>query len=418
MAFLQRVSEGLKKARLERALVRKSFARFVTESSTDLSAKQIPVFCFHAVGEEFEALLTHLDRNGYRTLTADELVEAVSGRKTFSKPVVLTFDDGWRSTWTVAHPLLKRFGFHGISFLVPTWMNEEQPSPTIENAAGLSRRDVLQLERATPYLSWSEAELMQDDGVFEFQSHSMTHDTVFTSNEIIDFVNPSFHRVPHKIPLVPGVSTDPWQRSQSLGMPLYTVAPRLTGATRYLHNEQLQKECIRLVQEKGGELFFQEPSWPKKLFERTSATQLDDEYESSEQRNDAIRWELKESKDTIEARLGRPVRHFCFPFYAGSELASQLSAELGYVSNYWGWAPPNNDRTPDYGRNHLYTAIDDTDYSTGDLLAGRRCNRVGDDPFRIVRLPGDYVHRLPGDGRRSLASMFLRKCVKNLRIRK
>ena len=417
MAFLQQVTEGFKKARLERALVRNSFPRFVTDSNVELHNDLIPVFCFHAVGDEFESLLQHLDRNGYRTLTADELCDALSGRKTPTKSVALTFDDGWRSTWTVAHPLLKRFGFHGISFLVPTWMHDEKPSPTIEDPAGFSRQEVLQLERATPYLSWSEAELMQDDGVFEFQSHSMTHDTVFTSNEIVDFVNPSFHRVPHKIPLVRGVATDPWQRSQALGMPLYTVAPRLTGATRYQHNEQLQKDCVEFVQEAGGEQFFQKPAWRGELSELTSAIQLGDQFESTEQRDDGIRRELRESKEAIEARLGKPVRHFCFPFYAGSELASQLSAELGYVSNFWGWAPLSNARTSSYGRNHLYAAIDETDYSTGDLLGGRRCNRVGDDPFRIVRLPGDYVQRLPGHGRCSLASMFLQKCAKNLRKR-
>ena len=422
LPIVRRLQQGWHKAQLERALVRRSFPTFVSNSSVVDLGDSIPVFCFHAVGPEFEKLLAHLQRNGYTTLTGDELVDGLASAKNFAKhkkPVVLTFDDGWRSTWSIAYPLLKKYGFHAISFLVPTWMNEGSPSQTLEHASTPTEiRELLSLEQRNPYLSWAEARLMQADGVFEFQSHSMTHDTVFTSHRIVDFVNPGFHRVPHKIPLMGDMPLDPWQRSQALGMPLYTVAPRLTGAQRFHHNESLRQACLSAVREVGETQFFAEPDWRATLESvvakhngEASVSELD----SPEQRDDAIRRELLESKQTIEAKLGTSVRHFCFPFYAGSAVASDISAEVGYVSNYWGWTPSSDVRTSHYGREHLYSAIDETDYSTGPLLGNRRTNRVGDNPFRIVRVPGDYIERLPGEGRSSMLAMFIRKCVRNLK---
>ncbi len=306
-------------------------------------------------------------------------------------------------------------------------MNNESPSETLDDQGSddVTRTyDRLRaLEQQQPYLSWSEAKIMHSEGVFDFQSHTMTHDTVFTSNQVVDFVNPSFRRVPHKIPLMQDMPKDPWRRSEALGMPLYTVAPRLTGARRYLHDEQIRQSCLNIVRSAGADRFFQQPNWRAQLNaelqagSRASQTKGNDsdEYESDQQRDDAIRSELRDSKVAIESQLGNTVQHLCFPFYAGSELASDLSAELGYKSNHWGWKPASDARTQQYGRDHLYSAIDETDYSTGTILQQRRTNSIGDDPFRIVRLPGDYIVRLPGEGRRSLLSMFVQKCIRNLR---
>ncbi len=413
-----RLVEGVRKARVELKLARRSFHEFVSDDRVTELGQTIPVFCFHAVNaSEFEGFLRHLQRNDYRTLGADHLVECLRGERSVDNAVALTFDDGWLSTWSVAYPLMKQYGFRGISFLVPTWTGEDEPGPTLDDvrAGRLALEDLARLERDRPYLSWSEAKTMQSGGVFEFQSHSLTHDTVFTSETIVDFVNPTFRRVPHKIPIVDGVSTDPWQRASALGMPLYTVAPRMTGATRYIDCNALRETCIEFVRRKGGERFFEAADWRAQL-ERLVKGRSEGErrFDTPEERDEAIRRELRESKTRIEARLERPVRHLCFPFYSGSALASEISRELGYTGNFWGWKPASDRDAERYGTRHSYAALDETDYAACDQLRGRRCNRVGDDPFRIVRLPGDYIHRLPGRGRQSLAAIFARKCRRAL----
>jgi hypothetical protein len=43
------------------------------------------------------------------------------------------------------------------------------------------------------------------------------------------------------------------------------------------------------------------------------------------------------------------------------------------------------------------------------VLPDRRSNRPGDDPYRCARLKGDYLRRLPGHGRDTLAGIMARK---------
>lgn len=72
--------------------------------------------------------------------------------------------------------------------------------------------------------------------------------------------------------------------------------------------------------------------------------------ETDEEREKAI-FEDLESKSIIEQHLeGKVVRHLCYPWWEGSELALNLSKKAGNVSNFWGCLP------------------------------NRRINKVGDDP--------------------------------------
>ena len=83
--------------------------------------ENIPIFIFHQVEtRRFESQLAFLKENKYQTLTCDELLKILKGKRTHSaKEIMLTFDDGWRSLWSVAFPLLKKYGFEATAFVVP-----------------------------------------------------------------------------------------------------------------------------------------------------------------------------------------------------------------------------------------------------------------------------------------------------------
>ncbi len=86
-----------------RALALLRFPDFVYRSRINDIGNQMPIFVFHSLDPaRFEAQLQYLTENGYRSLGADECVAVVAGRKPLSeRTVVLTFEDGLRSLWSV-----------------------------------------------------------------------------------------------------------------------------------------------------------------------------------------------------------------------------------------------------------------------------------------------------------------------------
>ena len=91
----------------------------------------LPCFTYHHVDPKlkneitirpatFEAQLKTLKSLGYHSITARELAEHQTlGTPLPDKPVMLTFDDGWRNQYTYAWPLLKRYGFKATFFVNP-----------------------------------------------------------------------------------------------------------------------------------------------------------------------------------------------------------------------------------------------------------------------------------------------------------
>ena len=106
-----------------------------------VAAEVLPVFHFHDVTPaELEPKLRFLAENGYRTTTADEIAAYVRREIRLDSPrVALCFDDAWTSLWTVAAPLLKRYGLTAITYAIPARIAEASACrPTIEEAGAAS----------------------------------------------------------------------------------------------------------------------------------------------------------------------------------------------------------------------------------------------------------------------------------------
>lgn len=87
----------------------------------------VPVLMYHSVNDaplgapelsvrphDFDAQMQYLSQNGYTPITFDEL--AAAGR--YKKPILITFDDGYRDNFTEAYPILKKYGFHATLFMI------------------------------------------------------------------------------------------------------------------------------------------------------------------------------------------------------------------------------------------------------------------------------------------------------------
>lgn len=371
---------------------------FVFDSSIKVLRDEIPVFLFHSVkADDFEEKLIYLVENNYQTIGADELYDYLIGRKRNPiNKVVLTFDDGRGSLWTVAYPLLKKYGLVGVAFIVPSWvMDDNKYCPNLDDywKGHTSLQELENRElNSNPVVTWAEVQEMHRSGNIDFQSHTLNHTLIFTSDNIVDFVNPAFNLDFYgvNIPQFRVNGRDNFNRNPEMGMPIYTTAPLASPARRYFDDEALREACILHVKANGERGFFSKRNWRKELYELVKKykweNNLNHRYETDLEKEERLLYEFKESKESIERYLRKPINHFCYPWFAGSDLSVELSKQAGYLTNLWGWNIP-----------------------------GRRTNRLGDDPYRIVRLPGDYIFRLPGKGRRSLSSITALKVLRNIK---
>ena len=96
---------------------------------------------------------------------------------------------------------------------------------------------------------------------------------------------------------------------------------------------------------------------------------------------EAIRQELLQGREILEARLSKAISQVCMPWAICGRRAELLAREVGYQS------------------------------VVADRLFGKRYVYPGANPWRLMRLKHDYIRLLPGKGRSHLPA--LRKGVAN-----
>ena len=103
--------------------------------------------------EAFEEQLQYLVKQGYTSITLSDLIHHLArGAPLPPKPVILTFDDGYRDAYTEAFPLLQKYGMTGTFFLITGFIDQGRPE----------------------YLSWAQVKEMHRAGM-QFGSHTYTH---------------------------------------------------------------------------------------------------------------------------------------------------------------------------------------------------------------------------------------------------
>ena len=154
----------------------------------------LPSFTYHHVDPKmkndiaikpatFEAQLKVLQSLGYHTVTAHEVVDhQTKGTPLPDKPVMITFDDGWRTQYTNAWPLLQKYGFKATFFINPqtisagyrayltrdmlvtlakagndieshTWRHYRLTRSRKETAAAFQKSNISELTRATSWIA-------------------------------------------------------------------------------------------------------------------------------------------------------------------------------------------------------------------------------------------------------------------------
>ena len=102
--------------------------------------------------KDFKAEMMYLVDYGFHTVSLPDVYLAMAGRKRLpGKPVVLTFDDGGLDDYTVAYPILRKYGMVGAFFPPTNWVGKSKLT-----------------------ITWQQVEEM-DRGGMEFGSHTVSH---------------------------------------------------------------------------------------------------------------------------------------------------------------------------------------------------------------------------------------------------
>lgn len=116
--------------------------------------------------QNFAAHLEWLSAHGFEPISLSRLIEAAAGHAALpERPVLLTFDDGLRSAYTRAFPLLRAYGFPALVAVVTDWVDLPAGRSIDYGPRPFTRED---------FLTWAQLREMRDSGLVEIASH--THD--------------------------------------------------------------------------------------------------------------------------------------------------------------------------------------------------------------------------------------------------
>ncbi len=123
----------------------------------------IPILTYHQFAEScssplcmpaktFELQMRYLKQNGYHVVTAEDLATFLEYRQGLpKKSVLITMDDGYRSVYNYAYPILKKYGFKATLFIYTSFV-------------GVSKMSI----------TWDQLKEMKADG-FTIGSHTVNH---------------------------------------------------------------------------------------------------------------------------------------------------------------------------------------------------------------------------------------------------
>ena len=344
-----------------------------------LPRTEILVFTYHDVDADvLRGDLEFLERNGYRTLSADEFHDrrgrTASGR---DRAVLLTFDDARRSFRDVAYPVLREREARAVLFVPGFWIGGGR------GAAGANDTEALRAARADAaanpgFMTWEQlAECEALDWV-DVESHADRHALVSVSSRLVGFATPAaLERY--------DLFDWPMRREGGLelpgrpppGTPIYESQPLLSARSRVVEPPTAAAACRRVVEQQGGAAaFFGRADASAVLAAahaeavRTggAATPM-----SEAECERGIEAELWRAVERFELELGRRPKFFAYPWMLGTARSLDLLADLGIGAAFG-------------------VALD----------FGRARRLQGKAPQVYGRFKCDWLRFLPGRGRRHL----------------
>ena len=309
----------------------------------------VPVLMFHSIKPRafinsplsvpldiFKDNMKALAEKGYITISLKELYNYVNGNTVLAKKAVcLTFDDGFLDNWIYAYPILKEFGLQATIFPVIDFIGDGSARkvcmPSSSNS--IAEKD------SQGSVRWSELLEMEASGVFDVQSHTVTHARLFKGPEILRYLKPeenlpwlAWNLYPEK---KKRLLESACKNMIPLGYPIFEF-DRALGVREFIPNERLIHLLLRHITNNGDAEFFLLPDWRNRL--ESVVNQFvangnpNGKYETEEQNNSRIIWELKHSKTILESKLDKEIEFLCWPGGGRTPDALKKAKEVGYLA--------------------------------------------------------------------------------------
>jgi peptidoglycan/xylan/chitin deacetylase (PgdA/CDA1 family) len=164
----------------------------------------VMILCYHRFGpnkskmvitpENFDAQMAYLKKHGYRVIPLSSIHSFLKGEAALpQRAVVITIDDGYRSSHDIAYPILKKYNFPATMFIYSDFAGSK-------DALG-----AIQMKE------------MIESGLVDIQPHSKTHTSM--AKRLANESNEAYRKRVDEEIRIPGL-----QIRKGLGLPLHTFA--------------------------------------------------------------------------------------------------------------------------------------------------------------------------------------------------
>src|SRR5215475_11340172 len=177
----------------------------ITKPVIDQTA-QVIIFCYHRLVDKvrypgteitpaaFEAQMKELKDRGITVISLQDLLAWKRGEKNIPpRSAVITFDDGWKSQYEVAWPIMKKYGYPFTMFIY----TEGVRGGTLGGGEAIT---------------WEQLADMRDNGV-DIQAHSATHQDL-REGHAITVIEPGGKRARKKLT---GADYEKWIQNEVVG---------------------------------------------------------------------------------------------------------------------------------------------------------------------------------------------------------
>lgn len=161
---------------------------------TDKGYQTVPILCYHRFAlscdsplcmpaDIFEEQIRYLKENGYRVIGPEALVDFLDYRKPIpKKSVMISVDDGYRSVYDVAYPILKKYGFTATLFIYIDYVGVSSKAITWDQLRELKREGFYIGSHSVAHSDLSKQKKDEDGKAYLARLKK----EIFRSKEIID----------------------------------------------------------------------------------------------------------------------------------------------------------------------------------------------------------------------------------------